>query len=54
MKKIKIQMYIPDNDNHTGNTDEGTKKWVKKKQINIMADISNITFLAPKLFYTYF
>ena len=25
VKKINIQMYIPDNDNHTGNTEEGTK-----------------------------
>ena len=24
MKNIKIQMYIPDNANHTGSTEEGT------------------------------
>ena len=25
MKKIKIQMYIPMSESHTGNTEEGTK-----------------------------
>ena len=42
MKKIKIQMYIPDNDNHPGNTEEGTNEC--RKLISIMTDI-----LGPKL-----